>query len=110
MDLGRKRFRWLNMILSEGALDLLESMKDEKPKYFKQFRELRNERTGRRYSPSTISSRLKELINLGAVERAITKTETGREVAGYRITKKGVKALELSYEYEDRLEGVFKKG
>ncbi len=98
------------MILSEGALDLLESMKDEKPRYFKQFRELRNERTGRRYSPSTISSRLKELINLGALERAITKTGSGREVAGYRITRMGIKALELSYDYEDKLEGVFKKG
>lgn len=98
------------MILSEGTLDLLEFMKDEKPKYFKQFRELRNERTNRKYSPSTISSRLKELITLGAVERAITKTETGREVAGYEITKKGIEALELSYEYENKLEGMFKKG
>ncbi len=110
MDLGKGRFRWLDMILSEGTLDLLESMKDEKPKYFKQFRELKNERTSSGYSPSTISTRLKELINIGAVERVITKTETGREVAGYKITQKGITALQLSYDYEERLKGVFKKG
>lgn len=98
------------MIISEGALDLLESMKDGKPKYFKQFRELRNDRTGRRYSPSTISSRLKELIKISAVERVITKTKTGREVAGYKITERGIRALDLSYEYEGKLEEIFKKG
>lgn len=98
------------MILQEGTLDMLESMKDGKPKYFKQFRSLINTRTGNKYSASTISGRLKQLMEIGAVERTIVKTETGREVAGYRITSVGKNALEISYEYENRLAGLFKKG
>ena len=109
MAVAKRRFRWLNMILSEGVLDLLEFLGDGKPRYFKQFRELKNERTGRKYSPTTLSSRLRELIKQGLVEHTITETGTGRKVAGYKITKKGIKALKLSNEYENKLKKITEK-
>ena len=109
MAVAKRRFRWLNMILSEGVLDLLEFLGDGKPRYFKQFRELENERTGSKYSPTTISSRLKGLIKQGLVEHTLTETGTGRKVAGYRITRKGVKALKLSHEYENKLRKITEK-
>lgn len=96
-------FRRINLILSEGALEILEISKDRKPKHFGDFRELRNSRTGKCFSPSTISARLKELVEIGALERMITKTEGGRDVVGYKMTPAGLMALNISYEYEEKL-------
>ncbi|MGB7532438.1 MAG: hypothetical protein WA977_05590, partial [Halobacteriota archaeon] len=61
------------------------------------FRELVNSRTGKIFSPNTISTRLKELVEVGALERIITKTKRERDVVGYKITPEGLKALETSY-------------
>jgi len=81
---GRKGFELLNMILSEGSLEILEIAKDEEPKHFTDFKELVNSRTGKVFSPNTISTRLKELVEVGALERIITKTKRDREVVGYK--------------------------
>jgi len=64
-------------------------------------------RTGRKYSSSTISKRLKELVEAGALEETPTSSQKGR-IVGYRITNSGKKALELSYEYEEKLGKVLK--
>ena len=107
---GKKRFKLLNMILSEGSLEILEVAKDGKPKHFTDFKELVNTRTGRVFSPNTISTRLKELVEVGALERIITKTKRDRDVVGYKITPEGLKALEISYRYEEELQNCFYKG
>jgi len=104
---GEKRgFKLLNMILSEGSLEILEVAKDGKPKHFTDFREIVNSRTGKVFSPNTISTRLKELVEAGVLERIITKTQREREVVGYKITPAGLRALEISYRYEEELETV----
>jgi len=105
----RKGFELLNMILSEGSLEILEIAKDGEPKHFTDFRELVNSRTGNVFSPNTISTRLKELVEVGALERIITKTKRDREVVGYKITPGGLKALEISYRYEEELQNCFGK-
>ena len=105
----RKGFELLNMILSEGSLEILEIAKDSEPKHFTDFRELVNSRTGKVFSPNTISTRLKELVEVGALERIITKTKRERDVVGYKITPVGLKALETSYKYEEELQTVFGK-
>ena len=106
---GKEKFNLLNMILSEGSLEILEAAKDVKSKHFADFRALVNSRTGKIFSPNTISTRLKELVEVGALERIITKTQRDREVVGYRITPEGLKALEISYRYEEKLENCFIK-
>jgi len=105
----RKGFELLNMILSEGSLEILEIAKDGEPKHFTDFRELVNSRTGNVFSPNTISTRLKELVEVGALERIITKTKRDREVVGYKITPEGLKALEISCRYEEELQNCFGK-
>ena len=105
----RKGFELLNMILSEGSLEILEVAKDGEPKHFTDFRELVNSRTGKVFSPNTISTRLKELVEVGALERIITKTKRERDVVGYKITPEGLKALDISYRYEEELQNCFRK-
>lgn len=106
---GKEKFNLLNMILSEGSLEILEAAKDGESKHFTDFRALVNSRTGKIFSPNTISTRLKELVEIGALERIITKTQRDREVVGYRITPEGLKALEISYWYEEKLQNCFIK-
>ena len=106
---GKKGFELVNMILSEGSLEILEVAKDEEAKQFTDFRKLVNSRTGKVFSPNTISTRLKELVEIGALERIITKTKREREVVGYKITLEGLKALEISYRYEEGLQNCFGK-
>jgi len=97
----------INMIISEGAVEILECAKDNKPKHFNEFRQLINPRTKKKFSPKTIVDRTKELVKLGALKRVITKTKNGREVVGYQITAKGLKVLELSVKFEQKLKTIF---
>jgi len=108
MGSSKRRFKLVNMILSEGSLEILEVAKDGKPTHFTDFRELVNSRTGKVFSPNTISTRLKELVEVGALERIITKTKRERDVVGYKITPEGLKALEISYKYEEELQNCFR--
>ena len=103
----RRAFKVLNLILSEGTLEILEFANDIKPKCFTDFKGLINARTGRVFSPNTLSTRLKELVEIGAIERVITKTESDRDVVGYKITPEGLKALEIAYTYEKNLQDCF---
>jgi hypothetical protein len=47
------------------------------------------------------------LVEAGALEETPTSSQKGR-IVGYRITNSGKKALELSYEYEEKLGKVLK--
>lgn len=101
-------FRFLNMLLSEGAPDILEMLADGKPRQFTTIYSLTNPRTNRKYSPNTISSRLKELAKLGAVKQVIAQTNKGTRIA-YALTDKGRKALSISKKFESELESIFDK-
>ena len=106
---SNRRFKLVNMILSEGSLEILEVAKDGEPKHFTDFREIVNSRTWKVFSPNTISTRLKELVEVEALERIITKTKRDREVVGYSITYSGLKALEIYYRYGEELQKCFGK-
>ena len=101
-------FRWLNMLISEGAPDILEMLADGKPRQFTNIYSLTNPRTGRKYSPNTISARLKELSSIHAVKQVIVAKERGNRIA-YSITEQGKKALSISKRFEGELESVFGK-
>jgi len=91
------------MLLSEGTLEILASMRQAEVAYFKDLRKLKNERTGRIFSANTLSARLKELEKIRAIRKVPSTTTSGRNVVAYKITPQGVKALEISQKYEDEL-------
>ncbi len=96
------------MLLREGALEILELAKDKQPKQFANFKDLKNSRTTKYFSQTTISDRLKELVDIKALEKVITKSKLKKDVVGYKITQNGLKILETAYEFEDRLEKIIK--
>jgi len=106
--MAEQKFRCLNLMMNVGSIDLLEKAKGGQPVSFKTFRETINHETGKKYSSSTISTRLRELVKAGAIEMVPIESESGRKVVGYKITKSGSKALELSYEYEKKLRNILK--
>lgn len=99
----------VNLLLSEGALELLEFLKNTESGHFNDFRSIKNTRTNKQLSANTISSRLKELVEKGAIERVVSSSKTGRNVVAYQITAKGKKALELAHTFEGKLSELFYK-
>lgn len=97
--------KWLDMLLSEGSLDILTFLKDKKTGQFSDFLKLKNKRTSRGFSPTTISARLDELESMKAITTTAIKTSR-RRVLGYQVTEKGVKILETAYEFERRLSEI----
>ena len=94
------------MLLSEGALEIMERVRELGIGRFTDFKQLKNSRTGRIFSGNTISTRLKELIASGAVETEVIAEQGQRRLVGYKLTANGKKALGLSLEYEKKLEKV----
>lgn len=104
-----ERFERINLLLSEGALEIMEKLAELGTGRFTDFRQLKNNRTGKIFSGNTISTRLKELIAAGAVENVVISSEGQRRVVGYQLTENGKKALAISIEYEKKLEHVLPK-
>ncbi len=103
-----KNLKWLKMLLAEGSLDILEYLKGKGSAQFKDFSQLKNKRTGKKFSPNTISARLNELEEMGAIRSGSVKTERKR-VLGYELTDKGSRIMEMAYEFEDKLEFLIRK-
>lgn len=99
--------RWLDMLLSEGSLDILAHLKVNKTGQFGNFMKLKNKRTGKGFSPSTISARLDDLERMGAVTTTAMRTKR-RRVLGYQMTEKGLKILETAYEFERKLSEIIR--
>lgn len=97
--------KWLDMLLAEGSLDILQYLKTNKIGQFSQFLELRNKRTGKGFSPTTISARLDDLEKMNAVMTTAVRTKK-RRVLGYQISETGLRILETAYEFEKRLSGI----
>jgi len=97
------------MLLAEGALEILEAATQAKGIHFKDLRQLKNSRTGKTFSANTLSTRLDELEQIGAIKRIVSTTETGRSTVGYKITASGLKALEISNRYEQELSKFLNK-
>jgi len=98
----KKELKLLKMLLAEGSLDILEYLKKKGACQFKDIAALKNKRTGKRFSPNTVSARLYDLEEMGALHAGSVKTER-RRVLGYEITDKGRKILEMAYDFEERL-------
>ncbi|MBU2639300.1 MAG: hypothetical protein KKG75_01185 [Nanoarchaeota archaeon] len=96
-------YKLMDFLSTSGGLEILKKGMDRKPKHFENFRSILNHKTNRKFSPSTISLRLKQLIKLGALKRTITETKTGREVVGYIITKKGIQIIKFFDKSEEEL-------
>lgn len=104
-----KRFEITNMILREGSLEILELAKDKTPKQFVNFKNLKNSRTNKYFSQTTISDRLKDMIRIKALEKVMMKSKLKKDVVGYKITEAGLKILETSYEFEEKLKKIIRK-
>ena len=97
--------KWLDMLLAEGALDILQYLKTNKIGQFNQFLEIRNKRTGKGFSPTTISARLDDLEKMNAVTTIAVRTKK-RRVLGYQITPKGTRILTTAFDFEKTLDGI----
>lgn len=98
----------MGLIISEGALEILQRIQLDGISNFKTLRNLKNLRTGKTFSPNTISARLKELREYGAIEATLTQ-KSGRNVIVYKLTESGIKALQLADKFEAELKQVLKK-
>lgn len=98
----------ISLIIAEGALEMLQFLSKRELGYFKELRDLKNVRTNRYFSATTISTRLKELTQYAAIEKVIS-TVNGRNVVAYKITKAGLRALEMAGAFEEDLKKVLKK-
>lgn len=86
----------------EGTIHILEEMKKRKSTRFKDLEDLTNPRTKKKYSPNTLSKRLKELEKYGLIKETIVKSEKGR-IISYIVTDKGLQFLEIVNQAENLL-------
>ena len=100
--------KWLDMLLAEGSLDILQFLKSNKVGQFSQFLRITNKRTERSFSPTTISARLDDLEKMSAITTIAVRTKK-RRVLGYQITDKGLKILETAYGFEEKLTEIIGK-
>jgi|SRR3989338_3756449 len=82
-----------NIKLHEGTMQILEEMKKLRSVRFKDLENLTNPRTKRKYSPNTLSNRLKELEKYGLAKETIVKSDKGR-IISYIITDNGIQFLD----------------
>lgn len=104
----KEKYKMMALIIGEGALEILQFLAKREVGYFKELRDLKNIRTEKFFSPSTISFRLKELIQCGAVSRQIA-VSSGRNVVAYKITETGKQSLELADKFENELRAILKE-
>ncbi len=98
----------ISLIIAEGALEILDFLSKREVGHFKELRKLKNMRTGTFFSTTTISSRLKELLEYNAIEKTIS-ISSGRNVVAYKISSAGRRALELADRFDKELGEVLKK-
>lgn len=103
--LGRN-LKMVSLLLSEGCLEILDFLNEQKSGHFNEFRALYNSRTDRIFSANTISTRLKELVELGAIKKIVSTSQKGRNSVGYKITEKGKNVLEIAYRFENELKNI----
>ncbi|MBU0591579.1 MAG: hypothetical protein ABIJ10_02645 [Candidatus Micrarchaeota archaeon] len=102
-----EELKWLNMLLAEGSLDILEYLQKNRTAQFKDLAKLKNKRTGNTFSPNTISARLDDLEEMKAIQPTSVKTSRKRVLA-YEITEKGEKILEVASSFEKTLDDIIK--
>lgn len=92
----------LSSLLNNCKFDILElTTKKDSPIQFKDFKFLRNPKTNKSYSSSTITAKLKELTKEKLIEPIIIKNKSPIQY-GYTSTEKAKKALELIKETEEK--------
>lgn len=77
------------------GVKFLEELEKGKAKRFHHFENLKNKKTGKQFSPTTVSKQLRNLKALGLI-RADTVEDHGRAYVGYKITDKGKEFLILA--------------
>jgi len=100
--------RLLDMLLAEGSLDILSFLKANKTGQFTDLLKLKNKRTNRGFSPTTISARLDELEGIGAITTLAVKTKR-RRVLGYAVTNTGIEILSAAFNFEERLKEIVER-
>lgn len=100
-----EELKWSSMLLSEGCLDILQYLKENRTAQFKDLSKLKNRRTGKPFSPNTLSSRLDDLEEMGAISIVAVKTDRKRSL-GYEITEKGRQIIFATIKFEESLKAI----
>jgi DNA-binding HxlR family transcriptional regulator len=102
MKKGRESL--LSVLAQNGTKEILEALNNSKePLQFKDLRKLVNPKTGKPFSSSTISGKIKILEEIETIENAITTTKK-RKHLGYAITDMGKESLKIFNETHEKLE------
>lgn len=98
-----KKIGFANLMYSESNIKILQEIDDAKgPMQFKTLRDLKNPKTNKKFSSSTIASKLKELEEGGLLENEVVQTKS-KKVLGYVLTDTGKSALSILRETEQKL-------
>lgn len=96
----------LDFFVTKGNLVILESLLNSStPMQFKDLRELVNPKTNKKFSSSTMASKLRELEEKGAIKNEIFKAKN-RKVLGYAISKSGKETFLILKETEEKLKKI----
>jgi DNA-binding HxlR family transcriptional regulator len=89
------------MMMTNGMLKVLRMSDSQGPKSFGDFLEISVDK--RRISSATVSKRLNEFVDVGAIDEVIARSKSGRKIIGYRATEKGKRIIKLSLKLRDEL-------
>lgn len=90
------------MTLPKGSIEILKMTREEQPLSFSDYTDI--EIDGENLSSATVNKRLKELTALDALEETVKRSDTGRKTVGYQVTERGEKIIEISDEFEEKME------
>lgn len=92
------------MTLPKGSIEILKVTREKQPLSFSDYTEI--EIDGENLSSATVNKRLKELTALDALEETVKRSDTGRKTVGYEITERGEKIIEISDEFNEKLDNL----
>lgn len=81
------------MIIKKGFLEILQMADGKEPRKFADFTEIT---ITRKLSSATVAKRLRELVEVKALEEVVSRSESGRRIIAYKTTEKGKKVIELA--------------
>jgi len=95
-----------NIISSKGNLEIINKiLNSQKPIQFKEFKLITNPITKKKYSTRTISNKLKILEENGLIETKFIEN-IKRKTFGYRLTEKGIQAINIIKEAEEKYKKI----
>ncbi len=99
-------FELAQKMLDEGMAEIFDEFNKGKPMQFMEILSIINPRTGKGYSPNTVSKRVKTLAGHGLIKRILLDPNKSR--VAYVITKQGKLILRAARMHEKKLADLLK--